>query len=269
MLTGGNQQQYTLLRRTATLWAPHKAARPKPADTHCSLPLCVWPITHSDELARAKAEAGSLPDMALSKRQICDLELLLNGGFSPLDGFMDQNTYDSYVRTHSPARALRRPVHGRTALPSRPCGKANQNADLNSCGSWDMCARVVPYEQRGDQGPTARRHPLPHAHHARHQREAGRHARPRAARLRWAKTTKLDAVPARHGTARPRLGSAQLSRSQFESFPFLCPCLCVCMSVRNPVCHCIPASDSERRGGQPSCHPGGARDVPPGQGAGG
>jgi len=31
----------------------------------------------------------------LTERQICDLELLINGGFSPLDGFMCQKDYDS------------------------------------------------------------------------------------------------------------------------------------------------------------------------------
>src|SRR5262245_36442354 len=36
----------------------------------------------------------------LTPRQLCDLELLLNGGFSPLCGFMDQATYEA-VRDHA------------------------------------------------------------------------------------------------------------------------------------------------------------------------
>jgi sulfate adenylyltransferase len=36
-----------------------------------------------EELA---AEAETLPALLLSERQLCDLELLLNGGFSPLEG---------------------------------------------------------------------------------------------------------------------------------------------------------------------------------------
>ena len=36
-----------------------------------------------DELA---AEAETLPALTLSERHLCDLELILNGGFSPLDG---------------------------------------------------------------------------------------------------------------------------------------------------------------------------------------
>jgi sulfate adenylyltransferase len=32
-----------------------------------------------------------------TERQLCDVELIMNGGFSPLTGFMDQATYDSVV----------------------------------------------------------------------------------------------------------------------------------------------------------------------------
>ena len=31
-------------------------------------------------------EAETLPAIVLSERQLCDLELILNGGFSPLEG---------------------------------------------------------------------------------------------------------------------------------------------------------------------------------------
>lgn len=32
------------------------------------------------------AEAEKLPAIVLNERQLCDLELILNGGFSPLEG---------------------------------------------------------------------------------------------------------------------------------------------------------------------------------------
>jgi sulfate adenylyltransferase len=35
--------------------------------------------------------------LTLSRQQLCDLELLLNGGFAPLTGFMDQATYHSVL----------------------------------------------------------------------------------------------------------------------------------------------------------------------------
>jgi len=34
----------------------------------------------------------------VTDRQICDLELILNGGFSPLKGFLNKNDYDSVVK---------------------------------------------------------------------------------------------------------------------------------------------------------------------------
>ena len=45
-----------------------------------------------DEL---KAESKEWKSVDLAPRQVCDLELLLNGGFSPLTGFMNTEQYDS------------------------------------------------------------------------------------------------------------------------------------------------------------------------------
>ena len=39
-------------------------------------------------------EAQTLPSWDLTPRQVCDIELLLNGGFSPLDGFMSRADYE-------------------------------------------------------------------------------------------------------------------------------------------------------------------------------
>ncbi|WP_372800539.1 hypothetical protein [Paracoccus seriniphilus] len=39
-------------------------------------------------------EAARLPGWALTARQLCDLELLMNGGFYPLKGFLTQADYD-------------------------------------------------------------------------------------------------------------------------------------------------------------------------------
>ncbi|KAH7405727.1 sulfate adenylyltransferase [Phaeosphaeria sp. MPI-PUGE-AT-0046c] len=42
-------------------------------------------------------EAESLPAIVLSERQLCDLELILNGGFSPLEGFLSEKDYNGVV----------------------------------------------------------------------------------------------------------------------------------------------------------------------------
>ncbi|CUA66887.1 sulfate adenylyltransferase [Rhizoctonia solani] len=44
-------------------------------------------------------ESEKLPDLVLTERQLCDLELILNGGFSPLEGFLNEEDYKSVVDT--------------------------------------------------------------------------------------------------------------------------------------------------------------------------
>ncbi len=46
---------------------------------------------------RLEEEALTLPSLQLTPRQLCDIELLLNGGFSPLEGFMNREDYDRVV----------------------------------------------------------------------------------------------------------------------------------------------------------------------------
>ncbi|KAF0116750.1 MAG: sulfate adenylyltransferase [Rhodobacteraceae bacterium] len=50
-----------------------------------------------DSAQKLKVEAGNLPSWDLTPRQICDLELLMNGGFAPLKGFMSEADYDGVV----------------------------------------------------------------------------------------------------------------------------------------------------------------------------
>ncbi|KAI9798602.1 MAG: Sulfate adenylyltransferase [Sarcosagium campestre] len=47
--------------------------------------------------AELVAEAQTLPAIVLTERQLCDLELILNGGFSPLEGFLDEADYNGVV----------------------------------------------------------------------------------------------------------------------------------------------------------------------------
>ena len=51
--------------------------------------------------AAAEAEkqaAGSYPSWDLTERQLCDIELILNGAFSPLEGFLDRDDYEAVLK---------------------------------------------------------------------------------------------------------------------------------------------------------------------------
>lgn len=50
-----------------------------------------------DSAQKLKVEAASLPSWDLTPRQICDLELLMNGGFNPLKGFLTEADYNGVV----------------------------------------------------------------------------------------------------------------------------------------------------------------------------
>ena len=54
------------------------------------------PEHQADEV---RAEAGELASWDLSPRQLCDLDLLLNGAFSPLEGFLCQADYEAVCDT--------------------------------------------------------------------------------------------------------------------------------------------------------------------------
>ena len=51
-------------------------------------------IRDADKQSSLLAEVPTLPSLVLTDRQLCDLELILNGGFSPLEGFLTQKDYD-------------------------------------------------------------------------------------------------------------------------------------------------------------------------------
>ena len=49
------------------------------------------------QVADEKRRSRDLPSLDLTMRQLCDIELLLNGGFSPLEGFQGEQEYQSVI----------------------------------------------------------------------------------------------------------------------------------------------------------------------------
>ena len=54
-------------------------------------------IPKQETIDLLKQQTLKMPSWDLTERQVCDLELLLNGGFSPLTGFMTKADYDSVL----------------------------------------------------------------------------------------------------------------------------------------------------------------------------
>ncbi len=52
-----------------------------------------------DKAEDLKQLSEQYSSITLNKRQLCDLEMLLNGALSPLTGYMDQSTYNSVIQT--------------------------------------------------------------------------------------------------------------------------------------------------------------------------
>lgn len=54
-------------------------------------------LVTSENAEELKISSESYPSITLTQRQLCDLELLMNGGFSPLTGFMCQQDYNAVL----------------------------------------------------------------------------------------------------------------------------------------------------------------------------
>ena len=56
-------------------------------------------LVPEEERTALEREAADLPHLSLNARQLCDLELLLNGGFAPLQGYSSRKDYDCVLET--------------------------------------------------------------------------------------------------------------------------------------------------------------------------
>ena len=59
-----------------------------------------------DEKIKSKLLSQVSYELECSDRNACDIELLMVGGFSPLEGFMDKEDYKSVIKSHRNKKGL-------------------------------------------------------------------------------------------------------------------------------------------------------------------
>jgi sulfate adenylyltransferase len=79
-----------------------------------------------DRAAELKAASKDWPSWDLTPRQLCDLELLANGGFSPLRGFLTRADYDSVCSRMRLADGTLWPMPITLDVPEELAGKLNK-----------------------------------------------------------------------------------------------------------------------------------------------
>ena len=122
-----------------------------------------------DEAEKLKGEALELPSITLSQRQLCDVELMMNGGFTPLDGFMNRDAFEHVLESmRLPGGALW-PIPitldvdrklGETIEPGARLALRDQEglilAVLDVSARWEAGKRA---EAKRVYGTTSERHP--------------------------------------------------------------------------------------------------------------
>ncbi len=87
-------------------------------------------MVEGQERERLLADSRHWPSWDLSPRQLCDLELLLNGGFSPLQGFLSRADYESVCQSMRLADGLVWPIPVTLDVTEEFARKIGSGADV-------------------------------------------------------------------------------------------------------------------------------------------
>ena len=107
--------------------------------------------------AELKAQSKDWPSWDLTARQLCDLELLMSGGFSPLRGFMNRADYEGVCTEHAAGQrhSVAHADHAR--CQRRLCQEADGRQQQDRAArSRRRDARRSPRRRRLAAGPQGR-----------------------------------------------------------------------------------------------------------------
>ena len=87
-------------------------------------------MADAERIAELQGASRNWISWDLTPRQVCDLELLLNGGFSPLKGFLDRADYESVCSSMRLAEGTLWPIPIMLDLPEEVAKKLNPGTHL-------------------------------------------------------------------------------------------------------------------------------------------
>lgn len=90
----------------------------------------IGPIVGPDRRTELQVASRDWPSCVLTPRQLCDLELLLNGGFSPLQGFLSRADWESVCDSMRLASGLIWPIPVTLDVPENLACKLDSNRTL-------------------------------------------------------------------------------------------------------------------------------------------
>jgi sulfate adenylyltransferase len=93
-----------------------------------------------------KTEAERFPSITLSQRQLCDLELLMNGAFSPLRGFMAHDIYEGILQEMRLPQGLPWSIPINLDVPDAVANKLERGARLGLCDPEGFMLAVLNVE---------------------------------------------------------------------------------------------------------------------------
>jgi sulfate adenylyltransferase len=87
-------------------------------------------LMDAEHASQLQAESRDWPSWSLTPRQLCDLELLLTGGFSPLRGFMCRNDYERVCASMRLSNGILWPIPVPLDVPEELAGNLGCGAKL-------------------------------------------------------------------------------------------------------------------------------------------